>query len=555
MYRTTIKTGGLTFGLTATPLFDKDGKRAGTVVEWDDMTDRLAKEQEEQRIAAENRRVRIALENSSTNTMIADASNTIVFMNATLQEMMNNAEADLRRDLPQFSAAKLMGANMDVFHRNPAHQQNLIRNLKSTHRSEIKVGGRTFRLTANPVLNERNERLGTVVEWLDRTQEVMVETEVDQLVQAASAGDFSRRIDLHGKQGFFASLAQGLNQLVSVANDGLLDVARVLSALARGDLTERIQADYQGLFAQLKDDANTTVEKLQEVIAQIVESSGAVATGANEIAQGNADLSQRTEEQASSLEETASSMEEMTSTVKQTSENAQHANSLAENAVRKAETGGQVVRRAVNAMAEINTASKRIADIISVIDEIAFQTNLLALNAAVEAARAGEQGRGFAVVAGEVRNLAQRSGGAAKEIKDLIRDSVSKVDTGTQLVNESGTTLGDIVAAIRDVSNMISEINAAAREQSTSILQINQAVSQMDQMTQQNAALVEEASAAGEAVAEQARGLMDMIAFFQLDNTTQLKSRPAKPTQRNVVQRTKSAMSRPPAKGDEWEAF
>lgn len=560
VYRTNIKVGNLTFRLTATPLFDADGKRAGTIVEWADLTDRLAQEQEEQRVAAENLRVRIALENSSTNTMIADSDNNIVFMNSTLKDMMQGAESDLRRDLPNFNAGNLMGSNMDVFHKNPAHQQNLIKNLKSTHRTEVKVGGRTFRLIANPVVNAKNERLGTVVEWLDRTQEVQVETEVANLVSAASAGDFSRRIEEKGKQGFFAGLAQGLNQLMTVANDGLMDVARVLSALARGDLTERIDADYMGLFAQLKNDANTTVEKLEEVIARITETSSAVATGANEIAQGNADLSQRTEEQASSLEETASSMEEMTSTVKQTSDNAQHANQLSDNAVKKAESGGKVVRKAVDAMAEINTASKRIADIIGVIDEIAFQTNLLALNAAVEAARAGEQGRGFAVVAGEVRNLAQRSAGAAKEIKDLIRDSVAKVEAGTGLVNESGTTLTEIVTAIRDVSNMISDINAAAREQSASIVQINQAVTQMDEMTQQNAALVEEASAAGEAMAEQARGLMELMGFFQLDNGVKStgSSHAAKTRATAPAQRAARPVPNRPSRSsgdDEWEEF
>lgn len=558
VYRTTIKTGGLTFRLTATPLFDEDRNRTGTIVEWIDLTDQLAREQAERSIANENLRVRIALDNSSTNTMIADADNTIVFMNETLKEMMQEAESDLRRDLPNFNASKLLGANMDIFHRNPAHQQALIRNLTSTYQADIKVGGRSFRLTANPVVNDKNERLGTVVEWLDRTQEVQAETEVQHLVQAASAGDFSRRIDELGKQGFFAGLARSLNQLMTVANAGLNDVARVLGALARGDLTQRIDAEYQGLFAQLKNDANSTVEKLEEVITRITEAASAVSTGASEIASGNADLSQRTEEQASSLEETASSMEEMTSTVKQTSDNAQQANQMSSAAVKKAESGGEVVRSAVTAMAEINVASKKIADIIGVIDEIAFQTNLLALNAAVEAARAGEQGRGFAVVAGEVRNLAQRSAGAAKEIKELIRDSVSKVETGTELVNASGTTLSEIVGAIRDVSTMIADINAAAREQTASIVQINQAVSQMDEMTQQNAALVEEASAAGEAMAEQARGLIDLIGFFSLDNAV---ARPAGKSAAAPVRASAPARSARPAPSrsastdDEWEEF
>lgn len=571
VYKTRIKVGGLTFSLIATPLYNEEGGRIGTIVEWSDMTDQLAKENEDIRIAGENMRVRIALDNGSTNTMIADANNQIVYMNEALKGMMSTAESDLRKDLPNFQANKLMGANMDVFHKNPAHQQRLIRDLKDTYDTQIKVGGRTFRLVANPVISDEGERLGTVVEWLDRTQEVMVENEVNSIVEAAAKGDFSQSLPLAGKHGFFANLANGLNELMKVTNEGMHDVARVLSALAAGDLTQKIDAEYDGLFKRLKDDANATVEKLEEVIANIIEASSSVTTGANEIAQGNADLSQRTEEQASSLEETASSMEEMTGAVQQTSDNAQHANQLSQNAVGKAEAGGKVVKNAVVAMQEINSSSKRIADIIGVIDEIAFQTNLLALNAAVEAARAGEQGRGFAVVAGEVRNLAQRSAGAAKEIKDLIRDSVNKVEAGTELVNQSGTTLAEIVEAVREVTSMIGDINSAASEQSSSIIQINQAVGEMDEMTQQNAALVEQASAAGEAMAEQARSLMNLVGFFKLDHSAgaiSVSHKHSAGTKVSAKPSAKPARSKPAHGGgvrtpaapsfhedDEWEEF
>ena len=355
---------------------------------------------------------------------------------------------------------------------------------------------------------------------MDRTDEVAVEKEVGDLVQAAVNGDLSHRLETSGKDGFFLSLATGLNNLVGIADDVVNDTARVLDALAHGRLTETITADYQGSFGKLKQDSNATVAKLTEIITNIRESASTVSTGANEIAQGNSDLSQRTESQASNLEETASSMEEMTSAVKQTSENSTHATELAVSASKQAAQGGEVVSRAVTAMDEINQASNKIADIIGVIDEIAFQTNLLALNAAVEAARAGEQGRGFAVVAGEVRNLAQRSAGAAKEIKDLIRDSVDKVNAGTNLVNESGKTLNDIVTSVKRVTDMIEEISIAAQEQSSGIEQVNSAIAQMDEMTQQNAALVEQATAAGEAMAEQSRGMMNLMDFFTLSNST-----------------------------------
>ena len=253
-----------------------------------------------------------------------------------------------------------------------------------------------------------------------------------------------------------------------------------------------------------------------------------VQTGAEEISKGNTNLSQRTEEQASSLEETASSMEEMTSTVKQTADNAGQANQLAMAARQQAEKGGAVVSAAVTAMGGINVASKKIADIIGVIDEIAFQTNLLALNAAVEAARAGEQGRGFAVVATEVRNLAGRSATAAKEIKALIQDSVARVDEGSKLVDESGRTLEEIVSAVKKVTDIVAEIAAASREQSSGIEQVNKAVMQMDESTQQNAALVEQATAASQAIVEQAQSLNGMIARYQVgEGSAQVPTRPA----------------------------
>ncbi len=516
-YSTSLNVSGFTFKLIATPLFDDDGERLGTVVEWEDLTERLAREQEEQRISSENSRVKQALDNVSANVMIADEGYNIIYMNDSIVGMMRTAEADIRTQLTGFDTTRLMGANIDIFHKNPAHQRGMLDKLSSTHKGEIVVGGRTFRLIANPIVVDGN-RIGTVVEWADRTAEVAIEGEIDAMVEAASSGDFTQQINLDDKDGFFENLSQGLNNLVSTVEVALNDVLRMLGAMAKGDLTERITRDYSGSFGQLKNDANETANKLTEVIGNIRSSSSAIMSAANEIAQGNADLSQRTEEQASSLEETASSMEEMTSTVKQSAENAVEANQLSDEAQDKAVQGGEVVSRAVSAMDDINTSSKKISDIIGVIDEIAFQTNLLALNAAVEAARAGEQGRGFAVVAGEVRNLAQRSAGAAKEIKELIRDSQNKVGDGTQLVNESGETLQDIVNAVEKVSSMMKEISEAAQEQTSGIDQVNTAISQMDDMTQQNAALVEEASAAGEAMAEQARGMNSMMDFFVVDD-------------------------------------
>ncbi len=293
------------------------------------------------------------------------------------------------------------------------------------------------------------------------------------------------------------------------------EISGSLLSLSEGDLSNTIDVPLEGEFEVLKEAMNSTIERFSEMVSQIRTSADFVTTSANEIQTGTADLSQRTESQASSLEETSSSVEELTQTVNQNADNAKEAVTLAEETNSKATMGGEVVDKAVIAMKEIGGASNKISDIISVIDEIAFQTNLLALNAAVEAARAGEQGRGFAVVAGEVRNLAQRSAGAAKEIKELINDSVEKVAEGTRLVDDSGETLQDIVRSMSSVLDLISSINVASQEQATGINHVNTAVSQMDTMTQQNAALVEETSSVSASMNTEARKLQELMRFFK----------------------------------------
>ncbi|WP_281167134.1 methyl-accepting chemotaxis protein [Algicola sagamiensis] len=521
------------------PIMDVNGKPFKVVKYATDITQQKQEAAESQKVSLRAN----ALAVCQANVMLANNNMEIVYINEENMKMLKNRERELQKVLPNFDSQKLIGTNVDIFHKNPSHQRRMIGNLNDVFKTEIKVEELTFGLIATPWLDMNGERVGTIIEWNDRTSEVMIEKQIDHLVESASRGDFTQAIDLSDKDGFFKVLSQRLNSLMETTNEGINDVLRVLGAMARGDLTENITRDYEGAFGQLKTDVNDTVNKLTDVIGKIREASIGIQSNANEIASGSTDLSARTEQQASSLEETASSMEEMTSTVKQSSDNAQHANSLSKEAQEKAADGGTVVERAINAMTEINEASKKISDIIGVIDEIAFQTNLLALNAAVEAARAGEQGRGFAVVAGEVRNLAQRSASAAKEIKDLIRDSVNKVEDGSRLVNESGETLNEIVDSVKKVSEIIAEVSQAAEEQTMGIEQVNQAIAQMDNMTQQNSALVEETSAATENMAQESQGMVQLMSFFSIGqgHTSAVPTAPRAP----VASAPEPAISKP----------
>ena len=349
-------------------------------------------------------------------------------------------------------------------------------------------------------------------------------SEIHSIVEAANKGDFSVKLELNGKLGYTKTLSELLNQLSDTVDGAFKDTIHVAQALAQGNLTQTVTRNYQGAFNDVKQNLNETVANLQKLVNEVQVTVDSIANTSKEIASGNNDLSQRTEVQAASLEETAASMDELTSTVKLNAENAKLANQLAHSASSVALKGGSVVQQVVGTMSSINESSSKIVDIISVIDGIAFQTNILALNAAVEAARAGEQGRGFAVVATEVRNLAQRSAAAAKEIKTLIGDSVEKVEVGTKLVDDAGKTMEEIVNAVKRVTDIMSEISGASNEQSEGIEQINRAITQMDEVTQQNAALVEEAAAAAEALEEEAHNLSESVSVFKLAEEQQSRA-------------------------------
>ncbi|WP_324295597.1 methyl-accepting chemotaxis protein [Rheinheimera sp. UJ51] len=559
-----IKIGRRTFKLFLSPIIDNQNRHLGTSVEWIDFTQTLINE-------VNAKRMMTALHGTTTNIMIADAERKIIYMNTSVEAMLRRQESELRKALPHFAVDKVIGSSIDIFHKNPAHQMNLLDKLTGTHEAQIKVGRLHFKLVANPIFDGET-RLGTSVEWLDRTAEVEAEIEVSSLVEAAGKGNFTKRIVVEGKEGFILSLAERLNALMEVSGTSLQELADMLNALADGDLTNRIETDYSGTFGELKDFSNSTAEKLSQMISEIAEAADTIKTASEEIATGNADLSSRTEEQAASLEQTASSIEQLNSTVRLNSENANQASTLASSATKVASEGGDLIDQVTKTMAQIKESSEKIADIIGVIDGIAFQTNILALNAAVEAARAGEQGRGFAVVASEVRTLAQRSANAAKDIKGLISDSVSKIANGNALVDKSGATMKEIVVSIKRVNDIMSEIAAASAEQAAGIDEVSKAVSQMDEVTQQNAALVEEAAAAAESMSSQASQLSLNVASFKILGAPEpraigltAKAAPKKQLAAPLKKATKSpvkvaksepkALKAKPSDEDEWNEF
>ncbi|MBB4006485.1 methyl-accepting chemotaxis protein [Allorhizobium taibaishanense] len=535
----------------------------------------------------------LALEALKANIMVADAGLNITYMNPAVIDLLKEAEPDLKKELPRFSVSTLIGSNIDVFHKNPAHQRGMLAALKQRHAATIRVGTRVFDLLVTP-LKKGSKVYGFVVEWADAKERLLnldyaaqmaaisrsqaiIEFSVDG--EVLSANDNFQQIlgyrlsEISGKhhsifvskdyatsqeyRDFWQSLRSGKFQAAEfkrVTKDGrtviiaasynpILDMdgkvvkvvkfatdvtARVQTVSALGDslkrlcsgdfafqLTEPFAAD----FEFLRHDLNRSVSQLGDTFKLIAASTRVMSDGSREISQGVNDLSRRTETQAASLEETAAALDEVTANVNSSAQRAQDARTVAAKAKANAEASANVVAQAVEAMSRIEDSSSKISNIIGVIDEIAFQTNLLALNAGVEAARAGEAGRGFAVVAQEVRELAQRSAKAAKEIKDLIQNSTTEVASGVKLVSDTGTALTDISDLILQVNDHIVAISTAAREQATGLGEVNSAVNSMDQTTQQNAAMVEQSSAAASTLASESNKLVEMIGQFKLSGT------------------------------------
>ncbi len=487
--------------------------------------------------AVANMRVVNALNKASTNVLIADSGNHILFINEAMQAMLVRNESELRKTFTRLQARQVVGEILDIFSGVAQLQPGSLVALRSAQRSQVQVQNLFFELTVNPIINEQGERLGTVIEWLERTLEVGIENEVAGVVGAAANGDFAQRLSLDGKSGFFANLSSGMNQLMDTSEQGLNDVADLLSAFADGDLTKRIQRDYAGLFGKVKDSANVTAENLTRVLGEVRAAADALTGAANQVSATAQSLSQAASEQAASVEETSASMDTMAASVSQNSDNAKVTDGMATKTSKEAKDGGSAVSQTVTAM-------KQIAAKIGIVDDIAYQTNLLALNAAIEAARAGEHGKGFAVVAAEVRKLAERSQEAAKEIGDLAASSVSTAE-------RAGKLLDEIVPSILKTSELVQEIAAASAEQSESVVQIGGAMGQLSKATQQNASASEELAATSEELSGQAEQLQQSVAFFKTGDDAPLpRSRhEIAATRRATVPRLASAVVPAPVRG------
>ena len=458
-----------------------------------------------------NARVKQALDNVSNPLRIADQHGTILYINNALRDTLHRDRAAFAQQIPGFDPDKIVNGSVGIFYADGQAAVERLKSINATLTSRMALGGRTYATTTNPVFAHSGEFQGTVGQWGDITEQLAAEEEIAALVLSAAEGDFSRRINMEGKSGFFASLSSSINELVITSEEGLTDVADSLSAFAEGDLTYRITREYKGLFGKVKDSANTTAQNLTQVMEEVRSAADNLLGAANQVSATAQSLSQAASEQAASVEETTSQMDVMSASVTQNSDNAKITDNMASKASNEATQGGDAVSQTVIAM-------KQIAAKIGIVDDIAYQTNLLALNAAIEAARAGDHGKGFAVVAAEVRKLAERSQEAAKEIGQLASDSVTTAERAGNLLNE-------IVPSIQRTSALVQEIAASSTEQSESVLQIGGAMGQLAKATQQNASASEQLAATSEELSAQAEQLQQSVAFFKTGSISVSNSR------------------------------
>jgi methyl-accepting chemotaxis protein len=456
------------------------------------------------------------LNGSGTMLMITDQEERILFLSDRLVTLFMELEPHFRATKENFSIKDMQGEHTDYYVQNANLKREVISDNGRRRRIRYEVGGHVIDVDMNAVIDEHGQHVGNALVWTDITQELAAEREIAEIVQGAAKGDFSRRVDMAGKTSTAREIAQGLNSVADLVVNAVDDFGASLAAIAAGDLTRPVTGEYHGLFGRLKSSIDETIERLSETIAVIQQTASDVSTASAEIRAGAEDLAARTETQAASLEENAATTEELAASVKSSAYAAQQAAGLADQAKTGATDGGRIVGAAVEAIGRIDAVSRRIADITTVIEDIAFQTNLLALNAAVEAARAGDAGKGFAVVASEVRTLAQRSSEAARGIAKLITESVDEVSSGVRLGKEAGEALQRILQTSSSVASTIAEISSATAEQAAGIDEISQAVSQLDGATQQNAAQAEQSAASATMLSQQIKSLEDLVSSFRV---------------------------------------
>ena len=469
--------------------------------------------QEAKEAKAQSDAVLQALDSATSCIMLADTDYRISYVNRSLLAMLAEHESRMQTQLPQFNVDKVKGANIDIFHQDPLAIRRRLDQLTERQVTELNIADLCFRLTITPIMLG-DKRCSTMVEWQDITQERYIENQLQTVITDLSKGVFQPMAVCENAKGFYHQLQLGINRVIDTLHTAMTDITKVVFAQSQGDLSHQITTQYQGDLGELTSAINQSGKKLNQVVAQVRDVAYQVNQEADEVSLDARELSSRVQEQASALEQTAATMTEMNNAVKNNSKNALDTEKVALQVEQDISQSQVVMRDAIDAMSEIQASSHKIAEIIGLIDSIAFQTNLLALNAAVEAARAGEHGRGFAVVAGEVRGLAQKSAEAAKDIRQLIDQSVAKIERGSRMADEAGQALTGVTQSVHKVTEMVKQIALASNQQAEGIAQVHQAITSIDSISQENAGLVERTTHASQGLSQQANNLNQNMAFF-----------------------------------------